>query len=84
MALAGLKGLFGRRPKEKRDYPNIKMDLDPGTFWELTGELGDGAFGKVYKVRNSGYCSFNDCIRFVQTPEGTATIMANNVTNEGF
>jgi hypothetical protein len=26
------------------------MDCNPEDFWEMVGELGDGAFGKVYKV----------------------------------
>lgn len=29
----------------------MKRDLNPEEFWEIIGELGDGAFGKVYKVR---------------------------------
>jgi len=31
-------------------FNNIKMDCNPEDFWEMVGELGDGAFGKVYKV----------------------------------
>lgn len=54
------KGLFGKSPKEKKkDYPNIKMNQDPSLFWETIGELGDGAFGKVYKVRHRSYCTVN-------------------------
>lgn len=26
------------------------MDCDPNEYWEMIGELGDGAFGKVYKA----------------------------------
>ena len=37
--------------KKKKVFNNIKMDCNPEEFWELVGELGDGAFGKVYKVR---------------------------------
>jgi len=29
----------------------LRMDVDPGCQWDFIGELGDGAFGKVYKVR---------------------------------
>lgn len=36
--------------KKKGINPNIKKDIDPFQFWEIIGELGDGAFGKVYKV----------------------------------
>ncbi|KAH9520111.1 hypothetical protein Btru_060013 [Bulinus truncatus] len=30
---------------------NIKKDLDPNQFWEVIGEIGEGAFGAVYKAR---------------------------------
>ena len=28
----------------------LKMEQDPNQYWNFIGELGDGAFGKVYKV----------------------------------
>ncbi|KAH3708032.1 hypothetical protein DPMN_067471, partial [Dreissena polymorpha] len=31
---------------------NIITDKDPNHVWELVGELGDGAFGKVYKAQH--------------------------------
>lgn len=37
--------------KKKKQYEHVKRDLNPEEFWEIIGELGDGAFGKVYKVR---------------------------------
>jgi hypothetical protein len=40
----------GSDAKKKKSYNNIRMDCDPEEFWEMVGELGDGAFGKVYKV----------------------------------
>lgn len=30
--------------------PNLKLNQDPELLWNEVGELGDGAFGKVYKV----------------------------------
>lgn len=51
--LSNLKKAFhfgGNDAKKKKLYNNIKMDCSPEEFWEMVGELGDGAFGKVYKV----------------------------------
>ena len=36
--------------KKKTKNPYIRYNVDPYTEWEKIGELGDGAFGKVYKV----------------------------------
>lgn len=35
---------------KKKDYPNIIQGVDPLESWLKVGELGDGAFGKVFKV----------------------------------
>lgn len=36
--------------RRKSAYKNITREVDPSHKWEIIGELGDGAFGKVYKV----------------------------------
>ena len=36
--------------KRKKVYHNIRFNENPEDFWHIIGELGDGAFGKVYKV----------------------------------
>ncbi|KAG8240410.1 hypothetical protein J437_LFUL003124 [Ladona fulva] len=41
----------GNDGKKKKGFNNIKMDVDPEEYWEMVGELGDGAFGKVYKAQ---------------------------------
>lgn len=44
------KGGNNKKRKENK-YPHLKRNQDPNELWEITGELGDGAFGKVYKVQ---------------------------------
>ena len=41
--------------QKKREYKNLTKGVDPNEIWELCGELGDGTFGKVYKVRRFLY-----------------------------
>jgi len=51
--LEKLRNIFvgsGEGKKKVRQYEYIKRDADPNELWEIVGELGDGAFGKVYKV----------------------------------
>ncbi|XP_056327005.1 STE20-like serine/threonine-protein kinase isoform X3 [Danio aesculapii] len=38
--------------KKKKQYEHVNRDVNPEDFWEIVGELGDGAFGKVYKAQN--------------------------------
>lgn len=47
------QGLTGT--KRKKFFHNIKFDENPEDTWKTVGELGDGAFGKVYKVRTIIY-----------------------------
>ena len=37
--------------KKVKQYEHVHRDINPNDIWEIIGELGDGAFGKVYKVR---------------------------------
>ncbi|XP_076460316.1 serine/threonine-protein kinase 10-like isoform X7 [Babylonia areolata] len=43
---------FGYESKKGQWNKNIKKDIDPMQFWEIIGELGEGAFGAVYKAQN--------------------------------
>lgn len=43
----------GGGKNKKKDYPNIIQGVDPLESWQKVGELGDGAFGKVFKVCSS-------------------------------
>ena len=56
------------KKKARKEYPNITRDVDPMEKWQIVGELGDGVFGKVYKVRvwpervAAVQLEWNDCI----------------------
>ncbi|EPY72620.1 serine/threonine-protein kinase 10 [Camelus ferus] len=57
MALANFRRILRLSTFEKRksrEYEHVRRDVDPNEVWEIVGELGDGAFGKVYKVRALG------------------------------
>ncbi len=39
--------------KKTKQYEHVHRDVNPNDIWEIIGELGDGAFGKVYKVSSN-------------------------------
>lgn len=41
---------FGEKKKPPKQHEHIRRNVDPEETWLLLGELGDGAFGKVFKV----------------------------------
>lgn len=43
---------FDSKKKKQQLFANIKCDINPEDEWEIVGELGDGAFGKVHKARH--------------------------------
>ncbi|XP_077379744.1 STE20-like serine/threonine-protein kinase [Festucalex cinctus] len=38
--------------KKKKQYEHVRRDENPEEIWTIIGELGDGAFGKVFKAQN--------------------------------
>lgn len=55
MAFANFKRILRLSTFEKKkckQYEHVRRDFNPEEIWEVIGELGDGAFGKVYKVIN--------------------------------
>lgn len=65
--------------KKVKQYEHVHRDINPNDIWEIIGELGDGAFGKVYKVsvisETRGTCSvstaagedLSDCVDQLRT-----------------
>lgn len=43
--------------KKKKQYEHVRRDENPEEVWEIIGELGDGAFGKVFKVGSDSLTS---------------------------
>lgn len=64
--------------KKKKQYEHVHRDLNPEDEWEIVGELGDGAFGKVYKVNTRLIkCSLSTC----QMEEKTHSWVINRLRN---
>lgn len=61
MSFFNFRKIFKLGPdKKKKQYEHVHRDVNPEEIWEIIGELGDGAFGKVYKVNTSHpvYCFY--------------------------
>ncbi|XP_078284844.1 STE20-like serine/threonine-protein kinase [Rhinoraja longicauda] len=43
---------LGPEKKKVKQFENLRRDVDPEDVWRIVGELGDGAFGKVFKALN--------------------------------
>ena len=48
------KGGANKKKKENK-HPHLKRNQNPFDIWTNVGELGDGAFGKVYKVPTASF-----------------------------
>ncbi|KAM8851867.1 STE20-like serine/threonine-protein kinase isoform 1-T1 [Synchiropus picturatus] len=53
MSFFNFRKIFKLGPdRKKKQYEHVHRDVNPEEFWEIIGELGDGAFGKVFKAQN--------------------------------
>lgn len=51
MSFFNFRKIFKLGPdRKKKQYENVHRDVNPEEIWDIIGELGDGAFGKVFKV----------------------------------
>uniref|UniRef100_A0A7N9AZY8 non-specific serine/threonine protein kinase n=1 Tax=Mastacembelus armatus TaxID=205130 RepID=A0A7N9AZY8_9TELE len=51
MSFFNFRKIFKLGPdKKKKQYEHVHRDVNPEEIWEIIGELGDGAFGKVFKI----------------------------------
>ncbi|XP_034007945.1 STE20-like serine/threonine-protein kinase isoform X4 [Trematomus bernacchii] len=53
MSFFNFRKIFKLGPdKKKKQYEHVHRDVNPEELWDIIGELGDGAFGKVFKAQN--------------------------------
>lgn len=49
--------IFGGKKKKQKEklFKNVTRNVDPLGIWKISGDLGEGSFGMVHKVKKNNF-----------------------------